>query len=127
MSMGAVLRPAIAVGLLVSLAVLPAACSDGEPKKARPTTTTFPTTNKPDPALTQLGELLDEGGALSVENAQRLFAAYVAPLPGVQPLTMTPPAPEDVAGIATRRLSAGAPGVTSEISAAVTRAHWSPS
>lgn len=106
------------IALAGAAVLLVSACGDNATKSST-AHTTFPTTNKPAPALTELSGLLDDDGVLTVVAAQRLFAAYVAPLPGIEPLTLSTPAPDDIAGMALRRLTAGAPGVTPEIRAGV--------
>lgn len=113
-------------GVLVA-AMLAAGCggddgsASGTTSADGSTTTTVEVPSEPDPALAALGELLDDEGALGVDAAQRLFAAVVAPLPGVEPLDLPDgELPTDAGGLAARRLLA--PDVDPAVAEAVTAA-----
>ena len=103
-----------AIVAVLMLGVVAGACGSGSDQDTA-TGKTFPTTNAPAPAIVELNALLDDDGVLTVPAAQRLFAAYVAPLAGVEPLVLPEPTPDGIGTLATRRLSPGAPGVTPEI------------
>lgn len=72
-----------------------------------------------DDTLIALGQLLDEDGSLSVDAALSLFAATVAPLPGVVAADLPGAVPHDVAGVAIRRLQAARATLSVDVQAAV--------
>lgn len=114
-------------GTFVVVALSLTACSDdsgpsgsGGSAATDDTTATVPAhTPAIDGGLVQLGQLLDDEGVLPIDAAQRLFAAVVAPLPGVEPLAFDGGMPDDVAGLATRRLVGAAGSLPPEVNAAV--------
>ena len=91
--------------LAVALLVTAAGCTTDQ----GPTGTEPPAPAQPDPALLALGELLDADGALPVAQAQRMVAALVEPLPGIEPWTVDGPAPTELAGLAVRTVAAALP------------------
>ncbi|MDO8391577.1 MAG: hypothetical protein Q7V57_13940 [Actinomycetota bacterium] len=112
---------------LVVAAVLMPACSDDSGSSgssgSTPADSTVVTVPAHVPAidtgLVQLSQLLDDEGVLPIDIAQRLFAAVVAPLPGVEPLVFDGGVPHDLAGLATRRLVGAAASLPAEVNAAV--------
>ncbi|MGC5029354.1 hypothetical protein [Micromonospora sp. DT229] len=64
---------------------------------------------RPDPALLALGELLDADGTLPVDQAQRMVAGLVEPLPGVEPWTIPGSTAPSLAGLALRTLAQALP------------------
>jgi len=72
--------------------------------------------------LVAMGELLDDDGALPLDVARGIFAATVAPLPGVEPLLVAGETPHDFAGAAARRLARGAAELDPAVAAAVAAA-----
>lgn len=112
-------RRHLAVVAGLSFALL-AGCTGGT--KPSPDASSSPRAAVPDPALLALAELLDDEGALPVETAQRIVAATVAPIEGVEPLTLDGEAPHDLAGAALRALVAPGTELPDAVAAAVTEA-----
>ncbi|MBI1352589.1 MAG: hypothetical protein GC156_15925 [Actinomycetales bacterium] len=100
-------RPGRRVAVLLATASLVlTACTGGSEAPPSPSTAPTPvaTSYAPSAALTQYAGLLNPRGQLSLTDAERIFAGYVVPLPGVDALTLTSPVPADLATTAVRRL-----------------------
>ncbi|MEV2241761.1 hypothetical protein [Micromonospora sp. NPDC049891] len=74
--------------------------SDGDAVEARP-----------DPALLALGELLDKDGVLPLDQAQRMVAGLVEPLPGVEPWTEAGSTAPPLAALALRTVAQALPAL----------------
>jgi len=108
--MRARLRRVVALTLACGL-LATAACSDGgtdgkAEAKAPPTTEPVPERDAEiDPVLTAFGEMLDDEGVLPLDTALGIVSAEVVPLPGIAPVALPEgPAPDDLAGVALRRV-----------------------
>lgn len=104
------------------MAVLGAACSSGDSGEdaAKPKEEAEKKAEA-DPALEALGDALDDAGVLSVEAAQRMFAAAVAPLPGVEPLEIPEGRESEFVSPAIRRLAGATPDLPPEVAAEVAK------
>lgn len=107
------------VACAVVVALLLAACTGGEPAGG-PTSDTGPA--EPSEALLALGELLDDEGRLPLDVAQQVFAAEVAPLPGVEPLELPEGGAHDLAGAAVRRVLGAQAELPPDVAAAAVAA-----
>jgi len=76
----------------------------------------------PDQTLLALGELVDEEGRLPVQTAMEIFAAYVAPLPGVTPRQLPGENPSPAVEVAVRVLVSDLDALPPEIATAVEQA-----
>ncbi|WBB48611.1 hypothetical protein O3597_26625 [Verrucosispora sp. WMMA2044] len=95
---------------MLLLAVLLAAASGCTGAGTKPTRSGGdPVEARPDPGLLALGELLDARGALPVEQALRMVAGLVEPLPGVEPWTPADTTAPPMAGLALRTAAQALP------------------
>lgn len=114
---------AAAAGVTALLAVpLPAAATTTPPPTPpSPPVSAGDETTEPvaDPALVRLGDLLDdEDGRLPLDDALAVFAAVVAPLPGIEPVADPDGLPAGAASLAIRRL-VGTDPLAADVAAAV--------
>lgn len=94
------------------------------PAAPRGTPTPLPA-GPPDPALLAYGELLDEEGRLPLDTALELFAAYIAPLPGVTPRSLPAGEPGRVLESVIVRILAAQEELPPEVAAAIEEALFS--
>ncbi len=100
----------------------PSPTLEGSPTLGPAATPTPLPAGPPDDTLLALGELMDDEGRLPVQVAMEIFAAYVAPLPGVAPRRLPGESTSSAAELATQVLLENRDQLPPEVARAVEEA-----